>query len=391
METDKSEDYGSKTASTPPMGWSSWNTFRQDINEDLIYDTAVAMKKSGLADVGYNYVNIDDCWQSSIRDSLGRLQADFTNFPNGMDNLIKRINELELKVGLYSSNGTLTCEDMPASLGNEKLDAKTMASWGCEFFKYDFCHHKIISGHAPLIEKFTISKKGEKALLTFTPSDAEYNGMAKAMKAKEVAGGAYIGYISFGSGKATFTCDIPEEDDYVFTFNIFKVPIKKEQYLQIIVNDEINEMFVAPTLAYSKTGRQQTEIHLSAGRNVITLQNPVQTRADSSYIQYSRMGRELKKATKEWSLVTKTPEKPITYSICEWGLASPHYWGAKAGNMWRTTPDIMPKWLSILAIYNKTIKLYKYAKPGAWNDPDMLEVGNGKLTEVYDGFPSYSW
>lgn len=74
-------------------------------------------------------------------------------------------------------------------------------------------------------------------------------------------------------------------------------------------------------------------------------------------------------------------EKPITFSICEWGLASPWNWGFAAGNMWRTTPDIMPKWFSIHMIYRRNIGLYAHSAPGAWNDPDMLEVGNGKLTD----------
>ena len=58
-----------------------------------------------------------------------------------------------------------------------------------------------------------------------------------------------------------------------------------------------------------------------------------------------------------------------------WGFAYPYKWGAKAGNMWRTTPDIMPKWLSIKTIYEHNVRLYDHAGPGAWNDPDMLEVG----------------
>ena len=100
--------------------------------------TAHAMKDSGLANAGYEFINLDDCWQSSLRDSDGKLQGDLGTFSRGIPKLIKDINALGLKVGLYSSNGTLTCEDLPASLGNERLDAKTIASWGCEFFKYDF-------------------------------------------------------------------------------------------------------------------------------------------------------------------------------------------------------------------------------------------------------------
>lgn len=57
------------------MGWSSWNTFRQNINQDLILEVAEAMEASGLAEAGYNYINLDDCWHSSVRDEMGRLQG----------------------------------------------------------------------------------------------------------------------------------------------------------------------------------------------------------------------------------------------------------------------------------------------------------------------------
>ena len=123
------EKYSNGTALTPPMGWSSWNTFRNRIDEKLILETAEAMKASGLADAGYQYVNLDDCWQSSMRDENGRLQGDFANFPSGIPALVKSINELGLKLGIYSSNGSLTCEDLPASLGNEAIDADTFAEW----------------------------------------------------------------------------------------------------------------------------------------------------------------------------------------------------------------------------------------------------------------------
>ena len=74
------EKFYNGTALTPPMGWSSWNTFRNNINEQLILDTADAMKKSGLLDAGYQYVNLDDCWHSSVRDKDGRLQGDLKLF-----------------------------------------------------------------------------------------------------------------------------------------------------------------------------------------------------------------------------------------------------------------------------------------------------------------------
>ena len=77
-------DYENGVALTPPMGWSSWNTFRNRINEKLILDTAKAMKDNGLIDAGYKYINLDDCWQSSLRDENGELVGDYETFPNGI-------------------------------------------------------------------------------------------------------------------------------------------------------------------------------------------------------------------------------------------------------------------------------------------------------------------
>ena len=78
------EKYSNGAALTPPMGWSSWNTFRNHIDEKLILETAKAMRDSGLLDAGYCYLNLDDCWQSSLRDSEGKLQGDFQKFPRGI-------------------------------------------------------------------------------------------------------------------------------------------------------------------------------------------------------------------------------------------------------------------------------------------------------------------
>ena len=142
---------------TPPMGWSSWNTFRNKINEELILEIANAMAKSGLADAGYKYVNLDDCWQSSLRTADGKLQGDLTRFPKGMKPLVEDLNKDGFKVGLYTSNGTLTCEDLPASLYHEKEDADTLAEWGVEYFKYDFCHNEAIPTIDEQIEAITQS------------------------------------------------------------------------------------------------------------------------------------------------------------------------------------------------------------------------------------------
>lgn len=381
IDTDSEEPYSNGAALTPPMGWSSWNTFRQNISEDLILSTAEAMKKTGLLEAGYQYINLDDCWQSSLRDANGRLQGDLEKFPNGIPHLISQINQMGMKVGLYTSNGTATCEDLPASLGKEVLDAQTFAEWGCEFFKYDFCHHKIISGEAPIIEAIEISAPGSKAELTLYPEDAELSGRARVLNIKRLPSGKGIGLLNHGAGTATFRPVVNFDGQYVLTLLIYKQFARREKYLQVIVNGETYEVFFPTSNGFSATGRTQLIVRLKGGANEIILRNPIATAADSSYVQYRRMGKALKDATRRVSLERGTREKPIVFSLCEWGTAHPWHWGAKAGNMWRTTHDITTNWTVINYIYERTLGLYQHAGPGAWNDPDMLEVGNGKLTD----------
>src|SRR5256714_3146208 len=69
--------------------------------------------------------------------------------------------------------------------------------------------------------------------------------------------------------------------------------------------------------------------------------------------------------------------RPIVYSLCEWGEDSVWTWGASAGNLWRTTGDINASYGSMLSIFHANVRLADFAGPGGWNDPDMLEVGNG--------------
>jgi alpha-galactosidase len=77
----------------------------------------------------------------------------------------------------------------------------------------------------------------------------------------------------------------------------------------------------------------------------------------------------------------KTTGRPIVYSLCQYGWDAVWEWGPKVGaNLWRTTGDIQPNWNSIYSILNEQAGLAQYAGPGHWNDPDMLEVGNGKLS-----------
>ena len=157
----------------PPMGWSSWNCFRNNIDENKIISIGEALIKTGLKDKGFVNLNLDDNWHSSMRDENGELQGDLERFPNGIPNLIAYLNSKGLKVGLYTSNGTLTCEDLPGSFGNEERDSYTFAKWGAEFFKYDFCHHKPFTPVAPLVAAVgLINKENKKDQITLTVDQA---------------------------------------------------------------------------------------------------------------------------------------------------------------------------------------------------------------------------
>jgi alpha-galactosidase len=78
----------------------------------------------------------------------------------------------------------------------------------------------------------------------------------------------------------------------------------------------------------------------------------------------------------------KATGRPIVLSICDWGEQQPWLWGPSLGHLWRTTPDIADSWASMLAIVEANAPLAPYAGPGHWNDPDMLEVGNGGMSDT---------
>ena len=82
---------------TPPMGWNSWNTFGENINEQLIFETADAMAAGGLPGKGYEYLVIDDCWSLKERDTQERLVADPAKFPHGMKAVADYVHAKGLK------------------------------------------------------------------------------------------------------------------------------------------------------------------------------------------------------------------------------------------------------------------------------------------------------
>jgi len=110
-------------ALTPPMGWNTWNKFACNVSDDLVRGMADAMVKSGMKDAGYQYIVIDDCWQVS-RDANGNIVVDQQRFPNGMKAVADYVHSVGLKFGI----------------GHEYQDARTYASWGVDYLKYDWCN-----------------------------------------------------------------------------------------------------------------------------------------------------------------------------------------------------------------------------------------------------------
>ena len=219
-------------AKTPPMGWNSWNKFACNVSEKLIMQMADEMISSGMQDAGYEYVVIDDCWQVD-RDENGEIVVDKDRFPHGMKYVADYVHSKGLKFGIYSCAGSKTCAGRPGGRGHEFQDARTYASYGVDYLKYDWCN--------------TTTQEAKSSYTTMRDG-----------------------------------------------------------------------LFAA--------------------------------------------------------------KRPIVFSLCEWGTAKPWEWAKEVGHLWRTTGDIVDRWDSMIDILDKEKDLAKYAGPGGWNDPDMLEVGNGGMT-----------
>jgi alpha-galactosidase len=116
------------------------------------------------------------------------------------------------------------------------------------------------------------------------------------------------------------------------------------------------------------------------------------------YLKYDWCSTGKRNAEEAYSLMSNallSTGRPIVFSMCEWGTAKPWLWGKGIGNLWRTTGDISDKWSSMkkwpdgnccehgmLQILDEQVGLESFAGPGHWNDPDMLEVGNGGMTVI---------
>lgn len=125
---------------TPPMGWNSWNVYGADVSAEVIVRMGEAMVRTGLRDLGYQYVNIDDHWHAERRAPDGTPVANPRTFPDGIAPVARRLHELGLKLGIYSDAAHLTCGNCYGGYGYERTDAEAYASWGVDLLKYDYCY-----------------------------------------------------------------------------------------------------------------------------------------------------------------------------------------------------------------------------------------------------------
>jgi alpha-galactosidase len=141
----------SQSSKTPILGWSSWNNFHVNINEEIIRGQADAIISSGMYKAGYRYVNIDDGYFGG-RKADGQLFADSIKFPSGMKELADYIHSKKLKAGIYSDAGSNTCGSIfdddkngfgVGLFGHVKEDCDLFFNqWGYDFFKVDWCGGK---------------------------------------------------------------------------------------------------------------------------------------------------------------------------------------------------------------------------------------------------------
>lgn len=188
---------GDKLALTPPVGWNSWGGYMLTMSDQVMRQAADLIVARGLADVGFQYVSIDDCWMrvsqesfdtrkpakieqhkgfnfdgiiGATRDAQGNILPN-RNFPD-MKAMTDYIHAYGLKAGLYSSPGPYTCQNFEGSLGHERQDADQYARWGFDLLKYDQC-----SGGA-VLAKLKKEKPGFKTPNFWRP-------MAEAIQAQD--------------------------------------------------------------------------------------------------------------------------------------------------------------------------------------------------------------
>jgi hypothetical protein len=141
----------------PPMGWSSWNSFSNTVDSQVIQDQAKAMTASGMKDAGYQYINIDEGWWLGQRDDNGNIVVEAKAWPaltpqehaGDMANIVRYLHGQGLKAGIYTDAGRDGCSTVgpdlgpsypnTGSYGHYEQDFLQFAKWGFDYVKVDWC------------------------------------------------------------------------------------------------------------------------------------------------------------------------------------------------------------------------------------------------------------
>ena len=154
---------GDRLALTPPMGWNHWYAHYDRITDQMMREAADVMISSGMADVGYQFVNIDDCWMNAEKNNdplrVGPLRNEQGNiipnkhFPD-MKGLTDYIHNKGLKAGIYTSPGPRTCGGFAGAWEHEEQDAQQFTNWGFDFLKYDWCSYGELAGEKVTLDGY---------------------------------------------------------------------------------------------------------------------------------------------------------------------------------------------------------------------------------------------
>ena len=353
------------------MGWDDWNHFGCHVDESLVRQTADAMVRSGMKALGYDYVIVDDCWLARGRDKNGDLQPDPAKFPHGMRALADYVHHRGLKLGLYEDVGTSTCAGYPGSFGYEARDAARFAAWGVDYLKYDFCTHPLLNW-APDFDKISLSDQHVfKATYEADSPSNTVTSPARRTPCPACASHYKVGHVGDAAGVLQFNiAGVPASGRYELT--IYYTNGSSMRIASMRVNGGATlEIPFRSSGGWYTVATTTVPVTLSAGNNTIAFSNPM-TRVDNARFLYQRIHDALVRTGRS-----------IVLSICDPNRKTePWTWGARIGNLWRTTEDIRDTWASMAHILDQQAGLAPYAGPGHWNDPDMLEVGNGGLNDA---------
>ncbi len=230
---------GDKLALTPPMGYNHWYAHYDRITDQMMREAADVMISSGMADVGYEYVNIDDCWMNApknndpmrvgpLRDEKGNIIPN-KHFPD-MKGLTDYIHDKGLKAGIYTSPGTLTCGGFTGAWQHEQQDAKQFAEWGFDFLKYDWCSYGEIAKDDKSLEAFEKPYRQMGTILKSLDRDMVFNLCQYGMGDVWKWGGEVGGHCWRTSGDLGFELD-----------RIFDVAIKNCEHRQFSKPGEWND------------------------------------------------------------------------------------------------------------------------------------------------------